>query len=129
MYQGFRIYTYEIAVSELRIQLGRRLIFSATKALCYTEQKYTTSECRSTPDLFACEIPTHPSAELSKPDIQEYPTHPTDFKHRLPHYLASEPKFHGTHSTILSHSIHQPSPYWSTMHYRSCLLQGQPCNP
>ena len=33
--------------------------------------------CRSTPDVFAREVPTYPSAQLSEPDIQEYPTYPT----------------------------------------------------
>ena len=100
-----------------------------TWALCHTEQKYINSECRSTPVFFAREVPTHPSAQLSEPDMQEYPEHPTDIHHRLPHNLVSEPQFHATHSTTHSQSIYQPSLYWSMMHYRSRLLQGQPSKP
>ena len=41
---------------------------------CHTDQSNITSACRSTPDVFAREVPIHPSAQLSKPDIKEYPT-------------------------------------------------------
>ena len=62
--------------------------------------------CRSTPDVFAQKIPTHPSAKLSEPDIHEYPTH---IHRRPPCNLASEPQIHAIHSLHLS--IYQPSPH------------------
>ena len=89
----------------------------ATWALCYTELKYTTSACRSTPNAFARAAPIHPS----EPNMHEYPT---DIHCRSQHNLASEPQFY---STTKSHSIYQPSPCWSIMPApRSTLYPSKP---
>ena len=84
---------------------------SAKWGLHHAEQGYIISDYRSKPVVFAPKVPTHLSAQLSKPDMQEYPAPPRKTPHRSPQDLTSELQFHATHSTTLSHSIYQPSPY------------------
>ena len=88
---------------------------SATWALCHAEQGYIISKCWSKPVDLAQKIPIHPIAQVSEPDMQEYPASPRETHYKSPQTLMSEPQFHATHSTAFSHSIYQPSPYWSIM--------------
>ena len=85
-------------------------------SMCQTEQGSTTSKRRSKPIVFA---PTDPSAQLSEPDIFEYPAPPKKDHPRILHLnLRSMPIIHPYFHT---HSI--TFPLQSIMHNLSRLLQ------
>ena len=85
-------------------------------SMCQTEYSSTTSKRKSKPIVFAL---THPSAQLSEPDMFEYPTPPRKYYTRIIHMNLSSMPF--IHPYFHTHSI--TLPLQSIMHHLYRLLQ------
>ena len=48
------------------------------------------------------QVPTHPGAQLTEPNVYEYPARPRETYHRPLHSLTSEPQLMAIHSSIFS---------------------------
>ena len=55
---------------------------------------------------YAQKDPTHPSAPLGEPDMQEFPASPRETRHRSPQNLTSEPQLYAYGSTTISRILY-----------------------